>query len=218
MSNAVSPKTVLILVGSPRRSGNSAAMAEAARKGVEAAGHQAKLRYIDDYIESFLRDCRSCRLPSGDCSITDRFQELFKNDFLPADGVIFSTPLYWYGVSAQIKAFFDRTFCYYAASYPDAAQVTARMSRKRLALTIASEETYPGAALGVIHQLQEYTRYTYSELVGVVRGIGNSRGEVAGDPGSPLDAAERLGYRFFDASYSDYHFDSPRDPRVWQQP
>ena len=46
---------------------------------------------------------------------------------------------------------------------------------KRLALVLASEENYPGAPLGVIHEIQEYARYTHSEFVGVVQGIGNKR-------------------------------------------
>ena len=104
------------------------------------------------------------------------------DEFLPADGVVFCSPVYWYGLSAQTKAFFDWTFCYYAASHPRSAEVIAGMSRKRLGLVLASEETYPGALLGIVHQLQEYARYTHSELVGVVRGIGNSRGR--GDEGS----------------------------------
>ena len=66
---------------------------------------------------------------------------------------------------------------------------------KRLALVIASEETYPGAPLGVIHEIQEYARYTHCEFVGVVQGIGNKRGDVTRDPSDPLEQARDLGRR-----------------------
>jgi multimeric flavodoxin WrbA len=125
--------------------------------------------------------------------------------------------VYWYGLSAQTKAFFDRTFCYYAASYPQSAGVIERMSRKRIGLVLASEETYPGASLGIVHQIQEYSRYTHSEFVGVVRGVGNSRSEVVHDPGEPLLAAEQLGREIFSRPYSDYRLDSPRSGRVWHR-
>ena len=115
------PSRLLVLVGSPRRNGNSAVMAEAVARGAADKGATVAVRFIDDYISNFLRDCRVCRKPNGECSIEDRFRELFFDDFLPADGVVFCTPVYWYGVSAQTKAFFDRTFCYYAGSYPDSA-------------------------------------------------------------------------------------------------
>jgi multimeric flavodoxin WrbA len=209
------PLKLLILVGSPRRAGNSATLARAAQRGAEATGAQVSLRFVDDFISSFLRDCRSCRLPSGECSITDQFRTLFFEDFIPAQGVIFCSPVYWYGLSAQTKAFFDRTFCYYAASYPDSASVIDGMSRKRIGLVLASEETYPGASLGIVHQIQEFSCYTHSEFVGIVRGVGNSRGEVTCDPSAPSLAAEQLGREIFSRKYSDYRLDTQRSGRVW---
>lgn len=211
-------ESVLILVGSPRRNGNSAVLAESVRTGVEETGGTAVTRHIDDYISSFLRDCRQCRKENGECSIEDRFRDLFFDDFLPAAGVVICSPVYWYGLSAQAKAFFDRTFCYYAASYPDSESVVQRMTRKKIGLVLSSEETYPGAALGIIHQIQEYSRYTRSEFVGVVRGIGNSRGEVSRDPGSPEKEAEELGRNLLSACYTDYCLDTERSGRVWPVP
>ncbi|MEP6668020.1 MAG: flavodoxin family protein [Chthoniobacter sp.] len=208
-------RKLLVLVGSPRRAGNSAALAVAVQRGAEQAGSAVTVRFIDDYITSFLRDCRACRLPDGECGIADRFRPLFFDDFLPAEGVVFCSPVYWYGLSAQVKAFFDRTFCYYAASYPGSARVIEQMSGKRIGLVMASEETYPGASLGIIHQIQEYSRYTHSEFVGVVRGIGNSRNEVTRDPGDPMVAAEQLGREIFERRYSDYRLDTPRSGKVW---
>ena len=135
-------KKVLILIGSPRRNGNSAMLAKAVKRGAEKEGAKTEVRHVDDYISGFLRDCRSCRCDSGECSIADNYRSLFFDDFLPADGVVFCTPIYWYGLSAQMKAFFDRSFCDYAASYPDSAQVIQQMSGKRIGLALASEETY----------------------------------------------------------------------------
>jgi multimeric flavodoxin WrbA len=209
------PRKLLILVGSPRRAGNSATLAKAVQRGAEVTGAQVALRFVDDFISSFLRDCRSCRLPSGECSIADQFRTLFFKDFIPARGVVFCSPVYWYGLSAQTKAFFDRTFCYYAASYPDSARVIDGMSRKRIGLVLASEETYPGASLGIVHQIQEFSCYTHSEFVGVVRGIGNSRGEVGSDPSDPILAAEQLGREIFERKYSDFQIDTQRSGRVW---
>lgn len=60
---------LLILVGSPRRTGNSATLAKAVQRGAEVTGAQVSLRFVDDFISSFLRDYRTYRLPSGECSI-----------------------------------------------------------------------------------------------------------------------------------------------------
>ncbi len=214
-AHAIAPGSLLILVGSPRRDGNSAVLAQAVQRGAEQAGTPVKLRFLDDYIGGLLRDCRQCRRADGSCGIDDDYRALLRDDFLPAAGVVFCSPIYWYGLSAQTKAFFDRMFCYYAASHPDSRDVLARMGRKRLGLVLASEESYAGAALGIVHQLQEYARYTHSELAGVVRGTGNRRGEVVRDPSDAVAQAERLGSELFDRRYSDYLIDTPRDTRVW---
>jgi multimeric flavodoxin WrbA len=209
-----SPK-VLVLVGSPRRAGNTATLARAVQLGAESAGSSVSLRFIDDAVSSFLRDCRACRLSTGECAIADGFRELFFEEFLPASAVVICSPVYWYGLSAQTKAFLDRTFCYYAASYPRSSEVILAMSHKRVGLVLASEETYSGAVLGIVHQIQEFVRYTHSELCGVVRGVGNSRGEVERDPEHPLEAAERLGRELFIRKYTDYRLDTSRSGRVW---
>jgi multimeric flavodoxin WrbA len=208
-------RSVLILVGSPRRAGNSAALAQAVARGATAGGARAVVRFIDDHLAAFLRDCRACRGPDGECAIADGFRALFLDEYLPAQAVVFASPIYWYGLSAQTKAFFDRTFCYYAASYPRSAEVIAGMKGKRFGLVLAGEETYPGASLGIVHQVQEFARYCHGDLVGVVRGSGNSRGEVARDPAEPVLAAERLGRELFERRYTDYRLDTPRSGRVW---
>lgn len=211
MNSSHHPKHLIVLVGSPRRDGNSAALAQAVMTGAAEAGTTASLHFLDDYISGFLADERHAAPPS------DRYGELFLTHFLPADAAVFCTPLYWYGMSAQTKAFFDRSFSYYASTYPDAEQVHQRMSGKRIGLAVASEETYPGGAMGIVHQIQEFSRYTHSEFVGVVQGASNNRGEISRDPRNPLLAAHELGRDIFTRHYSDYRVDTPRSPQVWQR-
>lgn len=210
MNSSHQSKRLIVLVGSPRRDGNSATLAQAIMAGAAEVGTDASLFFLDDYINGFLVDERHATPPA------DRYGELFLEHFLPADAAVFCTPLYWYGMSAQTKAFFDRSFSYYSSAYPDAEQVHQRMSGKRIALAVASEETYPGAAMGIVHQIQEFSRYSHSEFVGLVHGAGNSRGEISRDPRNPLQAARELGREIFTRPYSDYRMDTPRSPQVWQ--
>jgi multimeric flavodoxin WrbA len=208
-------KEVLVLASSPRRDGNSARLAEAAADGARAAGHRTHLAHLDDHMRHFLRDCRRCRDADGRCTIDDGYEALLRDRVLGAHAIVFATPVYWYGVSGQLKTFFDRLFCFIAASEPDAKTFVSGLVGKRLALVISSEETYPGAALALIHELQEYTRYTHSELVGVVRGIGNKRGDVLRDPTDPLAAARQLGMELFDRRATDYRIDTERPGSTW---
>jgi len=205
----------LVLSSSPRRNGNSALLAEAVVRGLAEAGHEADFIFADDFLGSFLRDCRQCRKPDGECAIEDGYRSVFLDRYLPADGFIAATPIYWYGTSAQLKAFFDRTFCYYAASNPQSKDVIRGMSGKRIGLVLSSEETFPMVSGAVLCQIQEFSRYTRSTFVGVVHGYGNARGEVQHDPNQPLKAARRFGKEFFTKHASDYQIDTVRSGRVW---
>ena len=205
----------LVLSSSPRRNGNSALLAKACAEGLAEAGHEAEFVYADDVLAGFLRDCRQCRRPDGECAIEDGFRDAFFESYLPAEGFIAATPIYWYGSSAQLKAFFDRTFCYYAASYPGSDAVIDGMIGKRVGLLVSSEETFPMVSGAVICQFQEYCRYTRSTFVGVVHGYGNARGDVARDPNDPLKAARRFGREFFNRHATDYQIDTERPGRVW---
>lgn len=205
----------LILSSSPRRNGNSAILAQAVHEGLTDGGHEAQLVYAEDFLTSFLKDCRQCRQANGECSIKDEFRSVFLDGYLPAQGFIAATPIYWYGVSAQLKAFFDRTFCYYAASYPGSASVIEGMKGKRIGLILSSEETFPMVSGGIISQIQEFSRYTHSTFVGVVHGYGNARGDVKLDPNDPIDRARQFGREFFTRHATDYQIDTPRSPRVW---
>ncbi|MDX2306837.1 MAG: flavodoxin family protein [Hyphomicrobium sp.] len=207
----------LVLSSSPRRNGNSATLAVAALEGLVEAGHEARLIYADDFLGAFLKDCRVCRGPDGECRIEDGFRRVFFEEYLPADGFIAATPIYWYGMSAQLKAFFDRMFCYYAASYPRSGDVVAGMMGKRLGLLLSSEETFPMVSGGIISQFQEFARYNRSTFVGVVHGIGNSRGDVHRDPGEPVARARALGREFFSRHTSDYQIDTPRSGKIWSR-
>lgn len=137
MNTTHQSKRLVVLVGSPRRDGNSATLAQAILAGAAEAGTSASLHFLDDYLSGFLSDERHTPPPA------DRYAELFLEHFLPADGAVFCTPIYWYGMSAQTKAFFDRSFSFYSNAYPQAEQVHQRMSGKRIGLAVASEETYP---------------------------------------------------------------------------
>ena len=47
------------------------------------------LRCIDGSISNFLRDYLTCRLPKGECVLTEGIRTLFLDKFLQVDGVVF---------------------------------------------------------------------------------------------------------------------------------
>src|SRR5579875_3379397 len=69
-------RRILVLCASPRRDGNSRALADAIVDGAHEVGHNAEVVQLDEVMKGLLRDCRSCRLPDGSCGIEDGFAEL----------------------------------------------------------------------------------------------------------------------------------------------
>jgi multimeric flavodoxin WrbA len=183
--------------------------------GANSAGHDAHLVNLNDRINGLLRDCRQCRGADGQCGIDDRYAELILDEVARADALVYATPLYWYGMAASLKTFFDRLVCYVSAGFPDAAGVIGNLRGKRIALLISSEESYPTACSAVITQIQEMSRYLHQEFVASINGVGNHRGEVRLDPTEPLRAARNLGAHLFDMHHSDYTITTSRGNHVW---
>ncbi|BBY15064.1 flavodoxin family protein [Mycolicibacterium litorale] len=207
---------ILVISASPRADGNSHALARSAIDGARDAGHDVEHVFLDDYVQQMLGNCRMCRRPQdGRCSLDDRYAELLLDKILPADGIVFAMPLYFYGMPGRLKTVFDRLFCYTANSAPEQDVVVDGITGKNVGVLISCEESYVGATQGVAAQFQELTRYLNQNLVGVVVGNANSRGEIVHDPSDPLARARDLGARLFAIRVTDYRIDTARSNRVW---
>lgn len=102
-------KRVLILSASPRKNGNSQLLCQRFQEGAEARGHRVKLVRLAEKQIGFCRACDACMKGSGKCVLKDDMGELLE-DFQRADVLVLATPVYFYGICAQMKAFIDRTY------------------------------------------------------------------------------------------------------------
>lgn len=101
-------KNVLVITGSPRRNGNSELLAKAFMEGAESAGHKVTLF---NAAKKKINPCIACDtcLSKGKCVYNDGFNELIPL-LRDADVIVFSTPLYWFTFSAQLKIVIDRLY------------------------------------------------------------------------------------------------------------
>ena len=100
-------KNILIISSSPRKKGNSQILCEQFKKGAEAKGHQVKIVRIMEQNIGFCRACDGCMRNGGTCVLKDDMAEILKM-FQKADVLVLATPVYFYGISAQMKTFIDR--------------------------------------------------------------------------------------------------------------
>lgn len=99
---------ILVITGSPRKNGNSNTLADNFIKGAEEAGHSV-VRF--DAAFKNVHPCVACNKcgMNGECVFKDDF-EFVKANIVDADCVVFATPMYYFGISAQIKAVIDRFY------------------------------------------------------------------------------------------------------------
>ena len=100
---------IVVITGSPRKNGNSFAMTNAFIKEAEQKGHT-----VSRFDAAFLKiggchACMTCYKTGKACSFDDDFN-LIAPAILEADAVVFTMPVYWYSIPAQIKGVIDRLF------------------------------------------------------------------------------------------------------------
>jgi len=100
---------VLVLTGSPHLQGTTALLADEFCMGAEEAGHQIirfEMAKLD--IHPCL-GCMHCRNNHGQCVYDDGMFQIYPH-LLTADVVVLVTPLYYFGMTAQLKHTVDRFF------------------------------------------------------------------------------------------------------------
>ena len=97
---------VIGIAGSPRKNGNSTTLMKAALAAAEAAGAETSIVYLNELTFRGCQGCDPCT-PDLTCRVTDELTAVLKA-VGEADGWVLAAPIYYDGVSGQMKLFFDR--------------------------------------------------------------------------------------------------------------
>lgn len=102
---------ILVLNGSPRLSGNTKTALNAIMQGIRSNVPGAEIELIDvtKYKVSGCINCDSCMKNGGSCVQHDDTNEVIQKVY-DADVVILGTPVYYWGVSAQMKTVIDKFY------------------------------------------------------------------------------------------------------------
>ncbi len=102
-------KKIVVITGSPRKNGNSFAMTEAFIKAAEEKGHT--VTRFDTAMKKVggCHACETCYSTGKACTFDDDFNTIAPA-ILEADAIVFTMPVYWYSIPAQIKGVIDRIF------------------------------------------------------------------------------------------------------------
>lgn len=99
---------IVVLMGSPNRNGSTNILVNEFKRGAEESNHSVD---VIDVCHMDIHPCTGCVACGyeGPCVQHDSVDDIRKK-LLSCDMVVFATPLYYYGMSAQLKTVVDR-FC-----------------------------------------------------------------------------------------------------------
>lgn len=107
-------KKIVVITSSPRKNGNTFAMTDAFIQAAQAKGHNVK-RFDSAFMNiTGCRACEACYKTGKPCAFNDDFN-LIVPAIQDADGIVFTAPVYWFTMPAQLKAVIDKFFAFYTA-------------------------------------------------------------------------------------------------------
>jgi multimeric flavodoxin WrbA len=171
-------KKILILNGSPKKDGNTSIMVD--WFGDAARSKDAEVEIVRTaFLKYKTLGCISCRK----CQKIDKYECCIDDDAKPVlakmaqvDVIVFATPLYFFGASAQLKLVFDRMFSLYKWDN-DAGTMQTPLKGKTLVLLASAFEDIGLDALEKPFALTaEYTGMKFESVL--VANAGTS-GEIA---------------------------------------
>ena len=159
-----------ILIGSPRKRGNSYLMAEMLIDGLNKDRSVSNMSFLYNFDIKPCIDCRRCKKETMVCVLKDDMKELY-NQVESSDVLIIATPIYWFGPSAKTKLLFDRFRPYYA---------NKRLTGKRFALLLPAGTGTPDCDLTIemFRRSAEALQLTY---IGAVTAKAYDIGDVKQD-------------------------------------
>ena len=161
-------QNILILSGSPRKGGNTDLLVEAFVNGISQK-HHVEIVSVHDYKVGPCVGCNACFMSKDNsCAQKDDMALIYEKMAL-ADMLVIASPVYFYGLSAQLKAVIDR--CH--------NPIRDTFGIKKMALLLVGAATLPQLFDSILSQYQLCLNFFKLEDVGrvLVRGV-KDKGDI----------------------------------------
>jgi multimeric flavodoxin WrbA len=162
-------KRILGIVGSPRRNGNTHLLVQRILDGAREGGAEVELVLLKDLVIHECDGCHAC-WEGKPCSKPDDMPAIYEK-IAASDGIIFGTPVYWYGPTALMKAFLDR-FVYF-----NSPENRPQIRGKLAVLAVPYEEESAETAGPLVAMFEKSFAYLEMDLVAkvLVPGVGEKK-------------------------------------------
>lgn len=155
---------IIVLVGSMRKGGNTDLIAQSFAKGA-GENNEVEIISVADYKVNPCIGCNSCFTREGNNCFQDDDMKIIYEKLKSADMLVIASPVYFYGISAQLKAIIDRLHTPMRNSF----------HIKKLALLLVGAASLPELFDSIKIQYQLVLNYFKLENAGMVlvRGVNN---------------------------------------------
>lgn len=187
-------KHILIIQGGGRPSGNTARLVSSFAEGAREAGHETEVISLIKHEVKGCLGCNACRYEKP-CVQKDSFNELVPK-IRRANLLVFASPLYFWTISARLKAFIERFYCI-AQEDPDPPLGRyEQYPQKDCALLLTAADNY----FWTFEQAVSYYQFTLVNYLGfrdrgmiLAGGCGDTNGSPQIDKTGHLERAYQFG-------------------------
>lgn len=178
-------KKILGIMGSPRRNGNTHFLLSKILEGVKAEGAEGDILFLNDLAIQECNGCHAC-WEGSECSKDDDMNSIYPR-IIESDGIVFGTPIYWYGPTALMKGFIDR-FVYF-----NCPENRSKIRGKPALLAVPFEEEDPETAALLKAFFEKSLVYLEMNLIGTILVPGVTRKGEIQEKETKLQEAYELG-------------------------
>jgi multimeric flavodoxin WrbA len=139
---------ITTLLGSARKKGNTATVLGWIEEELVSLGHDVDRIYLNNKAIRGCLGCAKCRENPDDiaCVQNDDAVDIM-GQMVSSDVILYASPIYFWGFSAQIKALIDR--CYSLVTNYHKPGHTSLMEGKRIGLLVTGADSYEHNAEGM---------------------------------------------------------------------
>lgn len=182
-------RKVLVLLGSPRKKGNSAVLADRIARGARSAGARVETRYLHRLDIRPCTGCMKCQKKGArGCVIRDDMQDVYRS-MEEANAWVIASPVYWFTMSAQVKLWMDRSLAF--TTYAKDAFAGKRIA---IAMSYGGDDPFDSGCVNALRAFQDAYAYVGAKIAGMVYGSAMDAGAITAN-GPLMAAAEDLGRR-----------------------
>lgn len=156
---------VTTLLGSAKKTGNTATVLKWVEEELESLGHDVQQIYLNNKSIKGCLGCAKCRdYPDKIACVQQDDAIAIMEQMIASDVVLFTSPVYFWGFSAQIKALIDRSYSL-VTNYHQPSH-TSLMQAKRIGLLATGGGTYEGNAEGVFTAFDRIVDFLLAQKAG----------------------------------------------------